>query len=126
MRRASDAESETGLGLVAVVGKRADRYVTRVLTAVDPDTRGGGNRGLASAIAVVGVVDTHSRIGCCREPLEFFGEGDLVGRGIRSQGLVPQFLRHYGDAIGFGEAGPFVGGTERHVVACLRQHRGNR
>ena len=125
MRRTSDAETKTGLGLVAVVGKRADRYVTRILATIDPDACGGRNGSLASAIAVVGVVDTHSRIGGCGEPLEFFGERNLVGRGIRGQGLVPQFLRHDGNAIGFGEARPFVRRTERHVVACLSQHRGN-
>ena len=71
--RPADAEAETALGLVAVVGEGADADVAAVLPPGPTDAGGGGHRGFDSDVGVVGIVDTHTCVDAQGELLELLG-----------------------------------------------------
>ena len=123
--RPPDGEAEAGLRLVAVVGKSTDGYVAAVFAAAHADPARRCDGCLTGAVAVVGVVDTHPRVHGACQPFEFLGKFDLAVGRVLGERVAPQLLGNDRNAIGFGEAGPFVGCSERDVVACLGQHRRN-
>ena len=112
---ATDAEPESGLGLAAVVGERADGDVAPVLTTGLADAGRGRHRDLTPRVGVVGVVDPHPRVPGQGQALELLGQIDLRGRRIRLELVAPQRLLGRG-ATSSGSARPAHSSTVPNVT----------
>ena len=116
---AADAEPEAGLRLAALVGERRRHHVATIRAAAAEDSGRRGDGVFRPPVGVVGVVDADPRVGGECQLLQFEGQLDLALVRIRGELVAPQRLFGDGDAVGLGQAGPLVDGTERDVVAGL-------